>query len=129
MNRSYQAMLQTLDCRRRELRMSVTAIAKRSAVSLPTVARILSGRFPYASFANVAAIADALGMVLKLESVMDADDFREDQAQRKARQLVAMVQGTSALEAQAVDDRTLDAMTRQTVHELLTGSPRALWSE
>jgi transcriptional regulator with XRE-family HTH domain len=118
-----------LESRRRELGISVASLAKRSAVSMPTVSRVLSGRAPHASFANVLAIAKALGLEIKMEAKSPAADYREEQAKRKAQRLVTMVQATSALDAQAVDARTLGEMTHDTVRELLTGSPRALWSD
>ncbi len=118
-----------LNKRRRQLRMSYAALAKRSGVSLPTVVRTLVGHNPQVSFANVFAIAKALAMEVKVEPNEAAHIVREQQAQEKARKLVGMVQGTSALEAQAVDEGTLDEMTRQTMHELLAGSGRKLWSD
>ncbi len=39
-----------------------------------------------------------------------------------------MVQGTSALESQAVDAATYQRLIEKSVHELLAGSPRRLWS-
>lgn len=96
---------------------------------MPTVVRILSGTYSKASFANVAAVAEALGIGIKFEAVTKIADLREAQARQKARRLVGMVQGTSGLEAQALDDDELTDMTRQTVHELLAGSSRRLWSE
>jgi len=39
-----------------------------------------------------------------------------------------MVQGTSALESQAVDSETYRQMVRQTMHELMAGSRRRLWN-
>ena len=109
--------------------MSNAALAKRSGVSLPTVVRVLSGRNANASLQNVAVIAEALGLRLSLESDVDVAEVREEQARRKAQRLVGIVQGTSGLEAQALDDRVLGEMTRQTVHELLAGSPQKLWGE
>ncbi len=51
-----------LNQRRQELGLIVETLAKRSGVSRPTVQRILSGSNPTASFANVLAIAEALGL-------------------------------------------------------------------
>lgn len=118
-----------LNTRRRELGMSYAVVAKRSGVSLPTVVRVLSGRYPQASFANVAAVAQTLGMPLTFDTRMSPNDVREQQAQRKARSLVGMVQGTSALEGQGVDEQAIGQMTRQTCHELLAGSRFKLWSD
>jgi transcriptional regulator with XRE-family HTH domain len=116
-----------LNQRRKDLGMSYQALARRSGVSMPTVVRILMGRNPQASFGNVSAIAQALGMTVSIEPTHSPQDVRERQAQTKARKLVGIVQGTSGLEAQAVDPDRLESMTRQTVHELLAGSPRRLW--
>jgi transcriptional regulator with XRE-family HTH domain len=112
-----------LDRRRRALGITYKALAKRSGVPMPTVVRILSGSDSGARYANVQAIASALG------DDADLEQFRETQARRKAQHLVAMVQGTSGLEGQALDEATIARMVNQTVHELLAGSGRKLWSD
>ena len=53
--------------------------------------------------------------------------FAKRAMQKKARQLIGLVQGTSALEAQAVDAQELEDLTEQTTNVLLAGSPRRLW--
>jgi hypothetical protein len=75
------------------------------------------------------AIADALEMDLPPTPRATARKTMRTKAEAKARLLVSMVQGTSALEAQAVDQETQQEMVEQTVHELLAGSRRALWSD
>ncbi len=114
--------------RRRELGMSSTALAKRSHVSLPTVNRILSGQHDGASFANVVAIADALGMELTSIANMRSDELRQKQAMNKARRLVRLVQGTSALEGQGLDDDELEEMVDRTSRELFL-LKRKLWED
>ncbi len=118
-----------LDVRRKRLGMSYAVLAKRSGVSMTTVVRILSGQNPQASFENVCAVAAALDLAVRVEPTASAEEVRERQARRKAEQLVGMVQGTSGLEGQALEEETLAQMTRQTAHELLAGSPRRLWGE
>jgi transcriptional regulator with XRE-family HTH domain len=118
---------QTLQARRHQLGMSCGTLAQRTGLSEQTVRRILSGHSE-ASFANVGALADALGMGLKFDTNISVDDLREQQAKLKARRLVAIAQGTSALEGQAVDEETVGQMVKQTTYELLAGSPRKLWS-
>lgn len=121
-------MLSTdLESRRRQLRLSFASLAERSGVSQPTLKRMLHGDLAHHSFGNVVAVADALGMSLQLSSI-SAAELRERQALAKARRLVGLAQGTSALEAQGVDQATFDEMVQQTVHELLAGSPRRLWA-
>ena len=99
-----------------------------SGVPLATTNRILSGSAPSANFANVARIADALGMDIFVARE-PSQRLRERQAAKKARHLVGMVQATSGLEGQAVDDALLSDMTNQTIYELLSGSARRLWSD
>jgi transcriptional regulator with XRE-family HTH domain len=122
-------LLKSLDERRRELGLSYELLSKRCGVSRPTVQRILSGHHATASFANVLAIAESLGLGLRLDSKVDSRDLKREQAERKAKKLVAVVQGTSGLEGQAVDEESVESMVEQTTHELLAGSKRKLWSE
>ncbi len=108
--------------------MSCPLLALRSGVSLPTVQRILRDGGEHTTYANLAAVARALGMEFELKSTSDAQTFAERQAQAKTEVIARMVQGTSALESQAVDSDTYRQMVSQTVHELMAGSRRRLWS-
>jgi transcriptional regulator with XRE-family HTH domain len=107
--------------------MSVAALAERSGVSMPTVKRILGGQIGEASFAKVAAIVQALGVSIDLDET-DADELCRRQARLKAEQIARLVQGTSALESQAVDSETYNRLVEKSYHELLAGSRRRLWS-
>ena len=55
-------LLKHLDERRRDLGLSYEQLSKRCGVSRPTVQRVLSGRHAAASFANIVAIAESLGL-------------------------------------------------------------------
>ena len=118
-----------LDVRRRELDMSIEVLSRRSGVSVSTVMRVLSGHNPHVSLENVAAIADTLGMAVSLAPRRSALQMREEQANRKARRLAGIVQGTLGLEAQAISLTELEDMARQTAHQLLAGPSRRLWSD
>jgi transcriptional regulator with XRE-family HTH domain len=118
-----------LDNRRRALGMPIEALVQRSGVSRATVRRILSGDHARASFTNVLAVAKALGIDVRLAAEVPSEDYRERQAESKARRLVGLVQGTSGLEAQAVDPAAMERMVKRTAYELLFGSNRRLWAE
>jgi transcriptional regulator with XRE-family HTH domain len=118
-----------LQRRRQELGMSYELLAQRSGVSRPTVQRILSGRYPTASFASVVALGNALGLELRLASAVTPEQLKREQARKKAKKLAALVQGTCALEGQGVDRTGFESMVERTTHELLSGSKRRLWSE
>jgi transcriptional regulator with XRE-family HTH domain len=125
--KSHFSLAKTLAYRRRRLGISLTALAQRSGVSLPTVHRILSGK-KGAAIDNILSVASALGMRLRLRPVVHTGQLRQRQAKEKAKRLVAMVQGTSSLEGQAIDRRTYRRMVRVTARQLLAGPRRRLWS-
>jgi transcriptional regulator with XRE-family HTH domain len=126
-----------LDLRRRELGISYSALADLSGVSQPALQRLLTGKVEAPALTSVAAVARVLGMgairflddgSIKFDPAMSAQALRERQARKKAAWLVGMVQGTSALEGQAVSDAEYQAMVESTYHELLAGSDHRLWS-
>jgi transcriptional regulator with XRE-family HTH domain len=112
---------------RKALGMSFAALAARSGVSEPTVKRIFGGQIGEASFANVTAVIAALGSSVDLKKV-DVDGLRHEQARKQAERVARLVQGTSALESQAVDQETYSRLVERSYHELLAGSKRKLWS-
>ena len=122
-------LYEKLENRRRELGLSQSALADRSGVSLPTVQRILTGHSPTSSFENTVAIAHSLGMQLDAVPILETDEILQQQARKKAEQLVGFVQGTSALEGQGVSGKQISQMVQRTAQELLSGSRRRLWAE
>lgn len=117
-----------LDQRRVALGMSRCELARQAGLGLRTVQRVLSGEDASPEFATVLAIARVLGATLRIEGE-DPNSLRLRQAQRKSDRLAAMLQGTSGLEAQAVDDQSLQAIKQQMVRSLLAGSSRKLWDD
>jgi transcriptional regulator with XRE-family HTH domain len=124
-----KSQFQALEIRRKKLGMTKRILAQRSGVSLPTVQRLLSGQEQNPSFANVRAIAMALGMELKFGEAQDAYEFKKSQAANKAQRIVRMVQATMALEAQGVDSKTIRQMIDRTTCELLSREGRRLWED
>ena len=126
--------LRRLNDRRKELGMSFAALARRSGVSLPTIQKMLYGNERRPDFYKVVAISGALGVTLTttptsvIMTTIPAHEFRRQQADRKARQLVSITQATSALEAQAVPEIAAD-LTARTASDLLAGSRLELWKE
>ncbi|HYW79244.1 MAG TPA: helix-turn-helix transcriptional regulator [Thermoguttaceae bacterium] len=119
---------QSIERRRKSLGMSRAALALRSGVSLPTVNRMLGDDIGRATFSNVSAVADALGMTVDIVPTCSDLELQEQEARAKAKKIVKLVQGTSALETQAVDELAAQEMTQRTVHELMSGSKQRLWS-
>ena len=116
-----------LQNRRKMLGIGFQSLASRSGVSIPTVKRIFGGQIAAASFGNIAAIAEALGLSFELgESSVDA--LCRQQARKKAMQVARLVQVTSALESQAVGKDTYKRIVEKSFREILAGPKRKLWA-
>lgn len=136
-----QSLIEQIARRRERLGMSFDVLAQRSGVSAPTLKRMMppspevppeddtpADEIPFrGSLRNVHAVASALGLALTAEPELSADELCEQQAEAKARELVALVQGTSALEAQGLSADTLAQMIEDAKRQLLTGPRRRLW--
>jgi transcriptional regulator with XRE-family HTH domain len=118
-----------LNERRERLGISCAVLARRVGVSLRSVQRILSGEEDNPGFATMAALARELGVGIGLEEEVDARTIRRRQAERKAERILAIVQGTSGLEAQGMEEETRRDLREQTINELLAGSNRKLWAD
>ena len=122
-----QDILEALAQRRRELRMPISVLSERANTSASTVKRVLSGDTSI-SFRTLARIAQAMGASLDM-NVPPADRFIRKEARRKAQLVIRIVQGTSALEAQAVDKRTVETMRREVEDELCAHPGSKLWAK
>lgn len=105
--------------------MSVAALARRSGVSPGDVRRVLAGRPPAQAPSQVSAVALALGLG---PGRADVASMLRNEARRKALYVARMVQGSAALEGQAVGRAAYDAMVERTFRELLAGPRSRLWS-
>src|SRR5258708_3020487 len=117
-----------LNRRRLSLGMSCAIVARRSGLSLRTVQRVLSGKEPDVGLATTLAIARVLGVAFEVSDEEEANDFRRRQAEQQAQKVIGLVQGTSALEAQALAAEELNSLRQHTVRDLLAGSNRKLWA-
>jgi hypothetical protein len=123
------SLLGSLSGRRKALRMSLRVVAQRSGLGLRTVQRVLSLREPKAKLSTVLQIADALNIELRPREIGTANLVRKQAAAKKAVRLASMVQGTSALESQAIPRSDLRNLKNDIADRLLTGSPRQLWAD
>lgn len=123
---NFDILARRLNERRERLGLSCSAVAKRTGLSLRSVQRIMAGEESEPKFKSIAAIADVVGMAIQFAEE-DVHAVRRRQAEQMASRIVAMVQGTSALEAQGVSTSAIQDLREQTINELLGGSNRRLW--
>src|SRR5579863_9378412 len=126
---SKQALAQSLEQRRQQLGMSCAVVARRARLGLSTVQRALADGDVSTTYETFERIAAALGATLRVQlQGPTVSQVKEQQAKQKARGLVAMTQGTSALEAAPLPNKVLTELEKQSTMQLLSGSPRRLWS-
>lgn len=117
---------------REALGMTATHLAARLGVTPSTVTRLeTSEADDTISLGTLRRAAEALGCELQYalvprQSLADTLDAR---ANTLARQQIASVAHTMALEAQATSADAREAQTRALAEALRTGSPRKLWKD
>lgn len=122
-----QTWLDTLDKQRRALRMTLDVLAERANLSRATVCRILTEKRTSSSLQNVLAIASVLGAEFEIR-LQEPEELVEQQVQKRAREIVRMVQGTMALEAQGITDAShLDQLVEIAAREIRAKPRKQLW--
>jgi predicted DNA-binding mobile mystery protein A len=117
---------------REGLGMAATHLATRLGVTTSTVTRLeTSEADDTISLASLRRAAEALGCELRYALVpkQGLADTLESRALALARQQMASVSHTMALEAQSTSRETVEAQTCSLAESLLKGSRRALWKE
>ena len=117
---------------REGLGMAATHLAARLGVTTSTVTRLeTSEADDTISLATLRRAAEALGCELHYALVpkQSLADILESRALTLARQQMASVSHTMALEAQAISSQELKLQTEALAATLLHGSRRALWRD
>jgi predicted DNA-binding mobile mystery protein A len=115
---------------RQALGMTATHLAQRLGVTTSTVIRLeTSEADDTISLGTLRRAAEALGCELHYALVpkQSLAQTLEARATSLARQRMAAISHTMALEAQSTSQETVEAQTRELADSLLKGSRRALW--
>ncbi len=122
-----QSIVDALQQQRHALDMPYGVLAKRTGLGVSTVQRALHGEV--GRLETVASVAAALGVRLGVVSKASPNGIRHKQASVKARRLAGIVQGSSALEGQAVSADALCKIEQRIKEKLLGGPAGRLWGE
>lgn len=117
---------------REALGMSAAELARRLDVSVPTATRMeISEAEDRISLSTLRRAAELLGCELQYALVpkQSLADTLDNRALALARQQLASVSHTMALEAQATSREAVEVQTRALADDLLKGSRRALWKQ
>ena len=122
-------MTQTiLNKRRKQLGITISALARMSGVPVATVNRILAepGKV---RFEHVAAVGQVLGVDFATAKKVPVAKVLHNRALEKAQYVAKVVQGTQGLEAAGVDSTGFQRLVTVATETLLSGNKRKLWDE
>jgi transcriptional regulator with XRE-family HTH domain len=119
-------LVQKVKLRKETLGITIENLAKLSHNGVRTVNRFLSGED--VKLSTVESITNVLGLDFAGNKTISLDKLKKQRATQKAIFMASLVQGTSALEMQGMEEESLNIMIDKFKKEFLTGSYRnRLW--
>ncbi len=124
MNRLH--LLQKVKTRKEEIGITLDNLSKISNLGYRTVSRFFSG--DDVKLSTVEKITNILGLDFAGNEVIDIDTLKNMRAEQKALYIVSLVQDTSALEMQGLENDKLNILLQKTKEQFLTGDyQKNLW--
>lgn len=113
--------------RREDIGITVDNLSKVSELGYRTVARFFAGED--VKISTVEKVTEVLGLDLAGNEVIDTQALKNKRAEEKARYIVSLVQDTSALEMQGLEESALFSLIQETKEQFLTGAYKdKLWA-
>jgi transcriptional regulator with XRE-family HTH domain len=113
--------------RKKQLGLTLENTAKLSGLGNRTVVRFFGGED--VKLSTLERITAVMGLDFAGNELVDAKSIREARAREKATYIVSLVQDTSALEMQGLDEKALQKLIEETQEQFLTGDYRkSLWA-
>lgn len=112
--------------RKEQLHITVENLAKLSGISVRTVNRVLKNED--VKFSTIESITNFLGLDFAGNEQISIDELKKKRAHEKALFLASLVQSTSALEMQGLEDENINSIVAMYEKEFLNGSyQNTLW--
>jgi len=112
--------------RRKQLKITIENLAKLSNLSIRTINRLLAG--DDIQISTIEKITNTLGLDFAGNETISLKKLKEQRAKQKAIFLASLVQSTSALEKQGLDENSLNRLIFWFEKELLNGEYKnSLW--
>jgi len=125
MNRSH--VLERVKQRKKQLGLTIDNISKLSNLGNRTVTRFFAGAD--VKLSTLEKISNILGIDFAGNEIVDIQTLKEHRAKQKALQIVSLVQDTSSLEMQGLEDEQIKLLVNETKEEFLTGQySKYLWA-
>lgn len=120
-------LLEKIKKRKEQIGLSIDNISKLSHLGNRTITRFLSGED--VKLSTVEKVTNVLGLDFAGNEIVDIDTLREKRAKEKALYIVSLVQDTSALEMQGLENDELNILLQETKEQFLTGVyQESLWA-
>jgi len=119
-------LIQKIEERRKLLNITIENLAKLSNLGIRTVNRLLAGED--VKLSTVEQITNLLGLDFAGNEVISFSQLQKRQAKSKALFMVSLVQDTSSLEMQGLEENSIQTMLDSLEKEFLVGSYKnRLW--
>ena len=119
-------LINKIEARRKQLNITIVNLSKLSGLGVRTVNRFLAGED--VKLSTVEKITNILGLDFAGNEIVALSNLQRKRAKEKALFMVSLVQGTSSLEMQGLEDDSIRKMLLNIEKEFLTGSYRdRLW--
>lgn len=120
-------LVERISQRRKKVGISLDNVSKLSNLGSRTVNRFFAGED--VKLSTVESITNVLGLDFAGNEILTIDELKEKRAKEKALYIVGLVQDTSALEMQGLENNELNILIEQTKQEFLIGSyKKTLWA-
>ncbi|CAA6825821.1 MAG: Unknown protein [uncultured Sulfurovum sp.] len=119
-------VLERIKLRKIELGMTLNNIAKLSKLGNRTVTRFFNGQD--VKLSTLEKITNLMGLDFAGNIILDVSILKENRAKEKALYIVSLVQDTSSLENQGLENSEIEKLIEDTKNQFLTGEyQKNLW--
>lgn len=119
-------LMKQITIRKEELGITIENLAKLSGVGTRTINRLLKNED--VKLSTVEAVTNLLGLDFAGNEQIPLQELEKQRAREKALYLASIVQGTSALEMQGLEDESINKIVSMYENEFLYGNYKTtLW--
>ena len=119
-----QELLQKVKARREAMGITIDNLSKISNLGFRTITRFFAG--DDVRLSTIEKLTQVLGLDFAGNEIIDISTLKEKRADEKALYIVSLVQDTSSLEMQGLEDNELNKLLKETKEQFLTGEYKSL---
>ncbi|CAC9528608.1 hypothetical protein [uncultured Gammaproteobacteria bacterium] len=118
-------LLKRVQKRKRQIGLTIDNIAKLSNLGNRTITRFLAGED--VKMSTVESVTHLLGLDFAGNETLSINELDQNRAKEKAIYMVSLVQDTSSLEQQGLDNKQLNLLIEQAKDSFLHQHQKSLW--